>query len=126
VVKRSEEFKKNVIAFFEVLYDIFTPKNLSLEKLDKGKQLSEKIWNQLLNDNINRGLERIRRFRTFKGTFFKLNIFAFVLTLVVGLFILSSLSDSNFATYMLLPPMTLGLISIALLTITLNRLLHSD
>lgn len=126
VYMRSLILKGHVVEFFDVLYNIFTPANLALDELKHGRALSNKIWHHFLNDNIDLGLERIRRFRRFKGIFFKINIFAFILTLAVGLLVLSSLSDLNFTPYALLPPMTLGLISIALLTITLNRLLHSD
>lgn len=126
VYKRSLIMKGNVVDFFLVLYDIFTPDNLTLGKLNQGRTISDKVWNELMNDNIDLGLERIRRFRKFKGTFFKINIFAFILCLVVGLLVLSSLSDSHFTPSLLLLPMILGIISIALLTITLNRLLHGD
>lgn len=126
VTWRSLIMKANVIDFFFVLYDIFNPANLVLDKLNQGRTLSDKIWNELINDNIDLGLERIRRFRRFKGTLFKMNIFAFIFTMVVGLGVLSSLSESHFNPNLLLLPMTLGIISIGLLTITLNRLLHTD
>jgi hypothetical protein len=123
---RSSILRRQVVDFFTTLSEFSISENSVLSQLPNGKALLDKIQNEFLNDNIDLGLERIRRFRTFKSSLFKINMFAFIFTLVVGLLVLSSLSDSYFTQNLLLLPMTLGIISVALLTITLNRLLHSD
>jgi len=123
---RSLELMGKVVTFFETIYGIFAPTNLVLYELLHGWDLPEKLRTEFLSDNIEFRLEKITRFQTFIGTFSKINMFAFVLTIVVSILLLSSMSKSNFTANHLLLPMTLGLVSIGLLTITLNRLLHTD
>lgn len=126
LARSTYDLRRNLVDFYELLIEVFSPSNFLLDELKYGKELGEIIWNESLKDKTDVSLDRLIAFKKFKGMFLHVTIALFVIAITLGIFSLSSLNPDSFSVVFTVIPIAFAIVAIFLTVVSLHRLLRIE